>query len=395
MTNYVTWIDHLTASGAMDVTVEDTFRCLSEYAGIHDFVFDDELNESALDLDDFTITSGTWSELDDIGKTYGFITDGPGSSQWGIILSDNNLLPKSFVLNLEVHGDYGMVIFHATDANNLCYVNWTPTQVDIGIREASVWKSQCLLPKVIGSVIYDLTISVQGQTATDDCFIAVWAEGQFLANAHLDTYPTGRKLGFATYDTETSVSFRWPRIPELTEVLDVVTMDAGETPGSALSRAIGRRHINRFVRFDGSLRVWRPKARSADLLLYESDLERFSETLDYRQLVSHWRQVGAWDTADAWDYTLLEQVGHRFVKDDNPNLMTVADCTNEATYALTRAQEYAHGVGIVAPCCPVLEPEDRVAIDGYTDDWLVTSQNITLQAGALKATISGREYTYG
>ena len=169
-------------------------------------------------------------------------------------------------------------------------------------------------------------------------------------------------------------------------------MDVGETPGGALMRAVGMRHINYFVRYDGTLKAWRPKASTTATTLGRSDLDEHVEVIDRRGLVSHWRQVGAWDSADAFDTDLLDLIGHRFYKDDNPDLMTEDECQVEADAALVRSQEYAHRLSVAGPYLPLLEPEDRVTINGV--DWIVTSYGVEYKAGALLAKVVLREYSY-
>jgi hypothetical protein len=246
------------------------------------------------------------------------------------------------------------------------------------------------LPKVVDSP-QTIRISVQPQISADDCFISWWSNGKFVANAHLGSYPLGRLLAVGCYGANT-VTFDDMEICELTEVMEVVTMDVGETPGGALGRAVGRRHINYFVRFDGTLRVWRPKGVASSAELDNSDVDQLVEIVDRRGLVSHWRQVGAWDSADAYSTDLLYKIGHRFFKDDNPDLLTEDECQTEANAAIVRTKEYAHRLSSVMPYQPLLEPEDRVTING--EEWLVTSYAVELRAGGLFAKVQLREYNY-
>lgn len=378
--------DHLAVKGGQDVTIEGVFRAMSAYAGIHSFQFDDEF------ADEFTATTqwdvagaeGTWQIVSNQMQ-------GSGTSGWQFCVTNTYETPKAFVLDIDSpSGSYGAVGVLATDKDNLIFCWWTATAVGITQRSGDSDTTLCNLAKSEGSP-QQIRVSVQPAISGGDCFISWWSNEEFMANAHLNTYPTGRKLALGCYAANT-VTFDNAHIPELTEALDVVTLDVGETPGGALQRAIGRRHINYYVRFNGSLRAWRPKAVASSLTLTTGDIAHHEEAHDRRGLVSHWRQVGAWDKADAFDATLLDQIGHRFHKDDNPDLLTVDDCETEAALSLTRAQEYAHTLGIRAPFCVFLEPEDRLTID--SEEWLLTGYGVQLQAGSLELDADLREYTY-
>jgi hypothetical protein len=373
--------EHLVVNGNLDMTIEDVFKATAEMAGIHTFNFFDEFTDafSTAAQWDTAGAEGTWTIVSNEMQ-------GTGSSGWQFCETGSYTTPKAFVLEITADGAYGAVGVLATDIDNVVFCWWNNTSAGITYRNSDADTVLISLPKVLDTE-KKLRISVQPQISADDCFISFWANGEFVANAHLGTYPTGRKLALGCYAANT-VTFDDARIPELTEVLDVVTVDVGETPGGALSRAIGRRHINYFVRYDGSLQAWRPSQVASSATMVLGDVDEVIEIVDRRGLVSHWRQVGAWDSADAYNTTLLVSIGHRFHKDDNPDLMTEDDCQNEATLSLVRAQEYAHQAEVSAPFLPLLEPEDRIAVCG--EDWLISSMSVNLMAGALIVTYNLR-----
>jgi len=376
---------HLLVKGRQDVTIQDVFTAMAEYAGVHDLLFEGDISEtfddaSAWDTDN---AEGTW-------EVAAGVMSGSGSSGWQFCTTLSYETPKAFVLNCQVTGDYGAIGVLVTNLDNLIYVAWSTTAVAIVQRSSDADTTLCSVPKTHVDA-QDIQISVQPALSSEDCFISMWSNGQFMVNAHLDTYPAGRLLALGCYGANTMTCDNLV-IPELTEVLEYVTMDVGETPGGALGRAIGRRHINYYVRWDGTLRAWRPKAVASSAVLGLADLDEHVETVDGRGLVSHWRQVGAWDTADAWDHDLVVKLGHRFHKDDNPDLLTEDDCQTEADLSIARAKQYAHQLTTLGPMLPLLESEDRVTICG--EEWLITAMNFSLAAGALIAQVSLREYTY-
>jgi len=367
------------------MTIQDVFTAMAEYAGIHQYSFTGDFSEDFPDATawDTAGAEGTW------GVAGGIMT-GSATSGWNFCATSDYETPKAFVLDAQVTGDYGAIGVLVTDLDNLIYVAWSTTAVAIVQRSSDADTTLCSLPKThVDS--QDIRISVQPALSADDCFISMWSNGQFMVNAHLNEYPSGRKLALGCYAANT-MSCSYILVPELCEVLEYVTMDVGETPGGALSRAIGRRHINYFVRWDGTLKAWRPQAVASSETLTLADLDSVSEIIDRRGLVSHWRQVGAWDVADAWDTDLLTKIGHRFHKDDNPDLLTEDDCEREAGYSLARSKQYAHQLVTAGPYLPLLEPEDRVTING--EDWLISGIQFTLAAGALLAQVSLRSYGY-
>jgi len=380
--------EHLFVKGRLDNTIEDCFRAMGQYAGIHSFQFDDAFVDACADLSQWDTANGEGTWTISSGKLQGV-----GTSGWQFIATIGTL-PKAFVLKFYFMPDgneRGAVGVLAVDEDTHIYVAWTSTTISIVQRVVNVDTNLIVLPKArLGD--REVTISVQ-QWDDGSCFISCWFDEAFQINTRIATYPPGRHLAVGVNGTDTA-QYDDFRVAELTEVLEYITMDVGETPLNALRRAIGRRHINYYVRFDGSLRAWRPKAQSATRTL---DTERLiyvtDHTIDRTGLVSHWRQVGAWETADAWDETLLYQLGHKFHKDDNPDLMTEEDCQTEADASILRTQEYAETQGAELTYSPFQEPEDRIDILG--DPWLITDYDISLQAGELTSVTNLRKYVYG
>jgi len=379
--------EHLLVNANLDVAIEDAFIALSIYAGIHSQKFDDQFVEEGADASQWQTGSadGTWTATG--GRIRGV---GGASDVWQFCPSVSDAT-KAFVLacNCFVDNDHGAIGFLATDKDNLCYAAWDDTSISLCLRVSSVDTELCVLPKAPAGD-RAVTISVQ-PGEDDDCFISVWFDGQFMANARLETYPAGRKLALGTHNA-TTIEYDDLRIAELTEVLPVMTMDAGETPLGALQRAIGRRHIRYFMRFNGVLRAWRPKAQATALTRAATAVYSHGESVDRRQVVSHWRQVGAWDMADAYDADLMAAIGHRFHLDENPDLMTEDECEAEAAYNLDAIKENAHGLQADFPMMVFLEPEDRLTIT--PSDWLLSGYGVQLRAGELTIQAGLRGYIY-
>jgi len=392
----VAFKQHEVVDGCLDLTIEEMYRALGEYAGLHLFSFDDEIADTFEEVDDAvwgSVSEGTWGVNSD-SQLEG---TGGGGAQWYWLLSQEDV-PASFVLQVDKYSERGAIAFLAEDADNLYYVSWTSTACKVAKIVLGVEEVLCSLPKTDYAGECALTLSVQRDKYGH--YISLWADDDFVVNAYTSVGlgepetgadVAGAKIGFGVYLGET-VLFDNLRIAELTEVLPIVTIDVGETPLGALQRAIGRRHINYFCRWNGELRAWRPKAQTAKHIYTADEGYLFNEQIDRRGLISHWRQIGAWDVADAWDEDLLQNVGHKFHKDDNPDLMTQGECQTEAEQSLIRSKEYAHTIDLEAPLNVFLEPEDRVTVrDG---DWILTAYSLTLRGGELTLSGQMREYTY-
>jgi hypothetical protein len=378
--------EHLLVKGGQDNTIEDAFRICGEYAGIHTFNFDSEFSEDGDDLSQWDTDSeeGTWSST-------GSVISGTGGGSGYYFMVSQDEMPKAYLVRMSVTGTEGAVGVLATDEDTMIFYWWSATQVGITQRSSDSDTNLIVLPKT--SVDGWLEVSVQPGT-DDDCFISSWLNEQFQANAHIDTYPTGRLLALGCHDANTT-TFDNIEIQELTEVIEFITIDTGTFPLNALQRTIGRRHINYFVRFDGSLRAWRPKAATVSRTI-DTDMEdayMYEHRIDRKALVSHWRQVGAWDTADSFDDDLMANIGHKFHKDDNPDLMTEDDCQNEADRSIIRAQEYAEVLSAAFIYCPFMEPEDVISFNGTS--WIVSDYDGSLNAGELTANAHMRKYMYG
>ncbi len=378
---------HLLVDGKLDHTIEDAFTALAAYAGIHSQDFDDEFVEAGATTTQWgtasDVSDGTWTTTG--GRIRGV---GDGSADWQFCMTTVEM-PKAFVLNFDAFGDDGCIGFMGTDQDNLIYFAWSATQIAARQRSSGSDTDLCILPKAMAGN-KSVTVSVQPGDG-DDMFFSMWFDEVFAANAWVAEGPSGRYIAVGTYSNYTC-EYDDMRVAELTEALPICTMDTGEVPLGALQRALGRRHINYFVRFNGKIRAWRPKSQAAVTAFTDPTTYSHGEKVDRIGLVSHWRQIGAWETADAYDEALMAAIGHRFHKDDNPDLMTEDECETEAEQNLVRAKEYAHTVEADHPFYVFLEPEDRVTIDG--DDWILTNYSTDLKAGSLALQASLREYAY-
>jgi hypothetical protein len=167
-------------------------------------------------------------------------------------------------------------------------------------------------------------------------------------------------------------------------------LDPGNAPLSALSGIMEGRNIRLMERYDGSLSVWKPVARTSVWTVPESEHFRVTRNLDRNQIVTHMRMVGAFDHADYTDEIALGEFGHKFQLDHNSYLMNKAECLAAARLGVQRSMEQADTVVVVGPIVPFLEAED--VITTVHGDYIINSISIGLDVSGGQMTIVGRRY---
>lgn len=359
--------------------IEENAKTLFSYANVHDRNFDDTLS------DDFTILDAstwdvagasvyaTWTSDPPGGGDAQLKGVGGGDGDWDHLLSVDDM-PSEGILAVYKNCNRGGIVFRGTDRQNHYLFFWDADSVGFKKCTGGSYTTLADVPKVYTGE-GDITLSwreMKFRRTADEkwLFMSAWVDGELAVTTESDISNStpGKKVGFAVYDSDT-VYFDDIRIPELTEIVDWCSLDIGEAPAGAISRMIGRRHIKYFLRYDGTLRMWRPKSASSTWT-YQRHITGFHWNVDDRNLVSHWRQVGAWEEADRFDTTLLQKGVHRFHKDDNADLMTKEACYNEAGYAIQRLKEVSNRVDMGVPAQVLQEPEDVVTVlfvrDGNT-----------------------------
>lgn len=244
----------------------------------------------------------------------------------------------------------------------------------------------------------DVELTVR-QMVMDDTNTNVWISVTMTMNGKwIHTYTKQLEetvdyldVSLAAYDSDIVV-YTDVRIPELYETSEFGTIDPGENAFSGLSRTIEGRYLLYYVRYDGSLRVWRKKARDS-VLTMDASVDRFQESEDLTRLITHARMMGAYIWGESASTDLLQTYGPRFQEVNNPNLLTEEECDLEAENTLKRSEEDAFGAVFVAQHVPLLEPEDRIVVNG--DDWVINDYNFEALGGDNRATYNLRRYVWG
>lgn len=222
------------------------------------------------------------------------------------------------------------------------------------------------------------------------CF-GIWMNGSHLMS-HIEAsneVMDAPQMGFAAY-TSSTITYDEISIPQMTEFADWISLDPGESPQRALERAIEGRYVKYFVRWDGRLRAWIPKATNS-VYTYTTMLNR-ERRFDARELKTHVRLLGAYTQAEYIRRDLISKYGHRFAELANPYIMTEEECYRQAVLSVKRMEEAADVVKLDVLYNPILEPEDHIIAE---DDRIIDNRSVSYGLPQVKEGMTVRKYTYG
>lgn len=225
--------------------------------------------------------------------------------------------------------------------------------------------------------------------------VSMWINGTNICQASEQySVPISGALnfGFSVYSGET-VRFNNVRIPQLTAFTDWISLDPGEAPTGGLSRAIEGYYLKYFVRYDGSLRAWRPRQTNSAYDFTLDVMENRTVAQDTRELKSHVRQLGAYTQAEYVRPDLIKTIGHRFAEINNPYLMTEQECVDQAELSIRRLEEKTITESFATTFRPLLEVEDHVTTPG--GDRIITSRSVSVTPVQAEESVSLRRYTLG
>lgn len=199
-------------------------------------------------------------------------------------------------------------------------------------------------------------------------------------------------FGFAAR-SGASAEYSNVRIPELTIFTDWISLDPGEAGIGGLQRSIEGYYLKFFIRHNGELRAWQPKASDSKYTYLQEQIEERSQVTDLRELRTHVRQVGAYTQAEYMREDLVRKYGHRFIELNNPYLMTEEECRRQAELAIKRMEEAMIIETITSSYHPLLELEDHVTTP--SGERIISSRSITFEGPQAVEQITARQYTYG
>ena len=350
------------------LTLEEIFNRYGSWAGIHDFNFD-----TIHELASKTVT--------------GTAADDWTMSNWA------NGFPANFVLKYHktvlrqgvmIAGPTSeFILIVGTDSNGYPTISYGNTTVVQSIPKET-------------PVEADVEIAFRQQTF-DDVNPVVWRSVSLYMNGEWITTFSDQVaaaysnilVGFCAFDTD-EVTYTNIEVPELCDIAEFGTLDPEEYAMGGLQRTIEGRYLKFFSRYDGAIRAWKKKQRTSDMTL--TALEGTRRNYDLANLVTHARVIGAYIWEEAKDDALMVKYGHRFGGINNPMLLTQHECLEEAGKEINRSQEEAFTITTQARHVPLLEPEDRIEIDG--EDWVINDFSFTASKSRLIQTYNCRKYVW-
>lgn len=373
-------------------TLEQVFRRFGSFAGIHTYKFDSLYEHGSVGW------SGPQAS-DTLTATDTQITVIPATgAQYGLAIQETKL-PHSHLItaSLSSYGGGFVVGYTAFDADHYiigtdasghpCLLkgkNGTYTVIAI---EPATFTFGATYAVTVNRVSFGDSDSEQWTN------FSLWINGK-LALTHMQPgafdVATPLLFGIATIQGRT-VTYSGTRIPQMSDFVEWITIDPGETPQGGLARPTEGLYMRYFARWDGSLRAWKPEKYAAVYSLNNGDLaESIRTSFDARGLRNHIRLVGAYTEAEAISRRLL-RYGYRFDQVYNPYLMSQYECAVEAERMLIRMEESAHTGEFAMSFTPHLEAEDRIEVDGE-NDWIINERTIRFTITQAEQTISARKY---
>lgn len=382
------------------VTLERAVRLTSAFAGIHRFDFENAIDEDFASLDDWiTDPAAAWS-----AATGRLVATGGGGGLWYQARHSTQVAP-SFVASFDrVSGD-GALVFYGKDSADDCFVAWwTDSTCGIGrISDAGALTNLVSMPYGIsGSSRIQVSVRYNLDSVDENrrwIVVNLFADGECLVGAASDIGETaldwdGNYIGFAVYDGNTMTVDNLT-IQDLCRIVEWTMIDPGATAATGQSRAIATTRIKHMMRFDETMRVWRPEDRELDWAIPNSRVIQFDDRSNKTKTLTHVRTQAAIHEVDYISDAEGEVHMHRFTIRNDPNVMTVAGAYAEAYRVIHDSKEGQVVARIVFPPNPLLEPYDRVSYDG-TDYRIVSiSRVLAMQDNtrpAYRSTIDVRGY---
>lgn len=373
------------------------------FAGIHDFEFQDEINEDFADLADWTvdITGGTtWSVA-----TGALVVTGAGAAIWyeGI---HNTTVGPSFLASFDLVAGNGAFVFRGKSGANDCYIAWWDAG-NCGFARVDNAKASTDLIKMPYGISSPARVQVEVSWKLDSVddsrkwlLMTLFVDGrEFVAYAEdvgMTAYDwSGDGVGFAVTGANV-LTVDNLTIQELHRVVSYLTIDPGVPIAGALAQAIGTTKVVYLVRFDGTLRAWIPGNRAVD---WTVDANRDKGMMDKRvfsNTLTHVRSIGALHAVEYYADMDGERYMHRFGQSDDPNLMNEEEVYAEARRQVHEAEEARKPIQLMIEGQPLLETHDVINY-AFNDYRVMSVQHRMARAklGTVFTTvINGRIYAF-
>jgi hypothetical protein len=384
------------------VTIEGVIRRFGAFGGVHQFEFVDDISG---------FNEDKWDAVTDVSYASGYVgrtgTIGVDTPIW---YSDP--LPHSYVFEFTAHEPTWRVYFRADAAgtnNNSYHVDYDGTDLTVVGKIGGV-ETILLQKELRPDEVVDwgrVKISVRDtQFNSEDIgriiYIGVWLNDQ-LIGAAADNVTEGTPplyMGFLIPAGDAGIVYSDFRVPNLGEIIPWSSLDPAEYPMDGIRRAIEDRYIKMWMRWNGAMKAWKPKARPVAASVIASKEFGHRRTIDQRQIFSHVRVVGAFQWVQAIDADLVRDFGNRFREVNNTSLWDIDDCSRLAEAILMRVKEQIYQASFSSFGYMYLEYEDRLQLPDPNDpdaviDYIFNSGTWTSQDSTFELQLEVRQYFYG
>lgn len=381
------------------LTLEGVYQKYGAISGIHKFKFDDDIRG---------FDASKWTTISNISYSGGnLVATGSIGSETNTWYSSD--MPHSYTIEFFAHTGTWGILLRGDGSSNYYKITYDSTVIKLDKVVASAvepFASKVLHgEEIVGSGKVRVAVS-DAQFSSDSpgriIYISIWLNDQLLLSFSDNVQTNIPPLRFGLLIPATSATDLYSnlRIPNLGELVIWSSQDPGENPSGAIQRAIEDRYIKSWVRWNGSLRAWKPKARLTYLTIAKTKEFSLQRTLDIRQIFSHVRMLGAFQWVQVSDPDLERRFGHRYREVNNTALWNADDCYREAQRLIIRAKEQANQAQINTLGLIYLEPDDRLKLpDMKTDsdyiDYIVDNIEWSSETDTFRAIVNVRQYYYG
>lgn len=393
MADTISFKDAVGRSEEYPQTLEEAIMKAAAYSGIHSFDFQNTIDEDFSSLSDWEADgSGTFSVSgNQLSAT------GGGTPAIAYTIRHTTQVPPSFVASFDYVSGTGGFYFRGKDEDlpaSGYLLSWSSTAAAASRLDGS--GGVTLLSSIPGGISAPARLQVcvrYGLSSYDEdrkwVEMSLWYDGYcrlcFAESIGGTAYDwNGDYIGFTAIGSDNLVVDNFT-VQELHRRVEWITIDPGQDPGSGMARAVGSSRVVYFCRFDNTFRVWRPGNRNADWEPDDSRHIRIDERYDPTRS-SHVRVQGAIHEADAFVDTELQAHMHRFLLHNDPNVESELETYREAYRVSHDEREMARVARFETPPQFLIEPYDRITVDGR--DWRVVAINTQIEMQGSKPVVT-------
>lgn len=382
------------------LTLEGVYQRYASFAGVQKFKFDDSIRG---------FKSAKWTTITNVSYSGDYVSITGGGTAAVSIAWFADAMPHSFVADMYAHlGTWGFAV-RGNGSDTYYKILYDSTRITL-YKTVSAGDQTFASKALHGEEIITgskVRIAVSDAQFSADSpgriiYISVWVNDQLLLSFSDNVQDNIPPLRFGVVIPVSSATTLYSnlRVANMGEMIVWSSEDPGENPQGAIQRAIEDRYIKSWIRWDGSLRAWKPVARTTYLTIPTTKDLGLQRILDIKQIFSHVRMLGAFQWVQVSDPDLERRFGHRFREVNNTALWNADDCFREAQRLITRAKEQANMLQMNTIGLIYAELEDRLKLPDMANagsyiDYIIDSIDWTAEAATLKANLRVRQYYYG